>query len=183
MQNEVYRELFGEVSPFVQYRGLTRGRNRRVQIVGSDGATEPSIEMGYDMIVDNSQSGQSLIDNHLREIGQIMVSSAGLYAGPSCVGWKERKAQEIFEQLYGAVVGKKYFDVKFNVPVTNVAVLKEYLTLEGLCADEPTIVVGEQYAQVNIAIPKRDYPDKVAILRKVYAASYILCSEPRQLIK
>src|SRR3989344_123062 len=112
MQNEAYRELFGDKPPFVQYRGLTRGRNRCVQILGSDGATEASIAMGADVIVDNSQSGQSLIDNRLREIGQVMVSAAGLYAGPSCIGWKERKAQEIFEQLRGAVVGKRYFDVK-----------------------------------------------------------------------
>lgn len=183
MQNEVYRELFGNKSPFVQYRGLTRGRNRRVQILGSDGATEESIAIGAAVIVDNSQSGQSLIDNRLREIGQIMVSSASLYAGPSCTGWKERKAQEIFEQLQGAVVGKKYFDVKFNIPVTDVERLKEYLISAGLCADEPTITMGNRYAAVNILIPRKTFPGTLQTLKGDYCASAIVRSGVKQYIK
>lgn len=183
MQNEVYRELFGSRVPFVQYRGLTRGKNRRVQILGSDGATEASIAMGADVIVDNSQSGQSLIDNHLREIGQIMISSAGLYAGPSCVGWKERKAQEIFEQLQGAVVGRKYFDVKFNIPIADAERLREYLIAEGLCADEPTITLGEQFAAVNILIPRNRFPRVLQTLRGDYGASAIIRSEVKQYVE
>lgn len=182
MQNEAYSELFGEKSPYIQYRGLTRGKNRCVQILGSDGATEASVAMGFDIIIDNSQSGQSLIDNRLREIGQIMVSSAGLYAGPNCRGWKERKAQEIFEQLQGAVEGKKNFDVKFNIPLSKVNKLRDYLISAGLCADEPTITKGQEFAAVNIVIPKNTWPTTRRTLKKVYSASAFIRNKVEQFI-
>lgn len=183
MQNEVYRKLFGDRSPLVRYRGLRRGKNRHVEILGSDGATEASIGMGFDIIVDNSQSGDSLRNNHLREIGQIMISSAGLYAGPNCVGWKEKKAQEIFEQLQGAVEGKKYLDVKFNIPIAMVDKLTEYLTREGLYADEPTIVLGRKIAQVDILIPRGRFPSTLATLRGNYSASSLIANPVTQFIK
>lgn len=183
LQNEIYRELFGNVSPFVQYRGLTRGRNRRVQILGSDGKTEQSIGMGYDVMVDNSQSGKSLTDNRLRVIGEIWQSSVGLYAGSTCTGWKEEKAQEIFEQLYGAVIGRKYFDVKFDVPINRIDKLREYLISAGLCADEPTITSGKSFAAVNILIPRKLFPTTLQVLRGNYSASAIVRSEVKQYIK
>lgn len=183
MQNEVYRKLFGDRSPLVRYRGLMRGRNRRVQILGSDGTTEASIGMGFDIIVDNSQSSDSLRDNHLREIGQIMISSAGLYAGPTCIGWKGKKAQEIFEQLRGAVEGKKYLDVKFNTPIAMVDELTEYLIREGLYADEPTIVLGRKIAQVDILIPRGRFPSTLATLRGNYSASSLIANPVTQFIK
>ena len=37
MQNEAYKELFGDKRPFVQVRGLTDGENKHVQIINSDG--------------------------------------------------------------------------------------------------------------------------------------------------
>lgn len=180
-QNEAYREFFGETPPFVQSRGMTRPGNMRVQVLGSEGATEVSITMGADVIVDTSQSGQSLIDNRLRKIGEIMVSSAGLYAGPSCVGWKEGKAREIFEQLYGAVIGKKYFDVKFNIPLLEVGKVRKYLIEEGLCADEPTITSMEAFAAVNILIPRKRFPATLQGLRGL-GASAIVRDEVKQFI-
>ncbi|MBU1032141.1 ATP phosphoribosyltransferase [Patescibacteria group bacterium] len=182
LQNEAYREIFGLVSPFVQYRGMTRGRNRLVQILGSDGATEQSIEMGYAVISDNSQTGRSLRENRLRAIDEIMESSVGLYAGPSCKGWKEVKAQEIFDQLYGAVVGKKYFDVKFNVPLPRLDELREYLVEEGLCADEPTIIQMKKFAAVNILIRRNRFPSTLQELRRL-GASTVVRSEVKQYIE
>lgn len=183
MQCPTYQELFGEKSPFIQYRGLTRGRNRSVQILGSDGATEASIAMGMDLIVDVSQSGQSLIDNNLREIGQIMESSAGLYAGPGCIGWKENKAQEIFTQLQGVIDGKEVFSVAFNIPSALESKLRKDFTERGFCADEPTLTLGEKFASGSILIPRKIFPKVLQILRRDYCASAIVRSEVKQYIK
>lgn len=182
MQNEAYRKFFGDQEPFIQYRGLTRGTNSKVQILGSDGATEGAIAKGADVIADNSQSGQSLIDNRLKEIQQIITSSAGLYAGPSCIGWKEEKAQEIFAMIKGATVAEEIFDVKFNTPITFVGSLKEYLTSAGLCADEPTMVLGEKFAQVNIVIRRKVFPKTLKELREKYGASAIVRNDVKQYI-
>ena len=109
MNNEGYKEVFGDDIPLVQVRGLRDGSNNQVQIINSDGATEVYIAKGADIIVDNTQTGNSLRKAGLRELETIMESSAGLYAGPSCTGEKEDKAQMMFEQLFGAVEARKYF--------------------------------------------------------------------------
>ena len=88
MENEVYREIYGDAVPFVQVRGLTDGDNERVQVINSDGATEVYIAKGADLIVDNTQTGSSLKKAGLKELETILHSSAGLYAGVSCTGEK-----------------------------------------------------------------------------------------------
>lgn len=105
MRNATYRAIYGDKSPLVQMRGFTNGENEQVQILYSDGATEGYIAKGADIITDNSQTGNSLRRYNLRVLEPIMQSTVGLYTGPSCVGWKEAKAQEIFERLKG---GEKY---------------------------------------------------------------------------
>ena len=183
MQNESYRKIFGDEKPLVQVRGLVDGKNRRVQILNSDGVTEGYIAKGADIIVDSIQSGKTLREYGLRELEQIMESSAGLYAGPSCVDWKAKKADEIFEQLYGAVIGIRYFDVKFNVPNKFVGSLRQYLFNEKLFADEPTIVGGKSYTSVNILIPKERFPQVLTMLRQDYNASNIVRDEVKQFVK
>ncbi|MDO8658037.1 MAG: ATP phosphoribosyltransferase [Candidatus Levybacteria bacterium] len=183
MQNEIYQAIFGTEPPLVQIRGLIDGQNRLMQIIHSDGVTEGFVELGADIIADNTQSGNTLKSYGLREIEEIMKSSVGLYAGPSCAGWKERKAQEIFEQLYGAIVGRRFFDVKFNVPISDVEKLRRYLVEESLCADEPTITTGENFAQVNILIPRKTFPGILQTLRGSYNVSAIVRSEVKQYIE
>lgn len=180
MQNKGYQELYGDKSPLVRIRGIVVGDNKRVRIINSEGQTEGAINKGADIITDNTQSGDALRRNRLKEIDEIMVSSVGLYVGPSCTGWKEEKAMEIFQQLYGAVLGQRYFDVKFNVPMAQVEKLSDYLIAERLCADEPTIVGGKKFAQVNILIPKKIYPEAVEKLKKGYNASAIIPDDVKQ---
>lgn len=182
MQDPTYQETWGNSTPFIQIRGLVQGENRDVQVLFSDGVTEGFIEKGADVIADSTQSGATLGEYRLREIGQIMESSAGLYAGPSCTGWKQRKAQEIFEQLQGAVVGTRFFDVKFNVPMSRVTVLREYLIAAGLCADEPTITRGEQYGQANILIPRETFPSIIQELKDHFGVSAIVRNDVMQYI-
>lgn len=182
MQDEVYQSTYGDVVPINEFRGKIDGENRCVRIIYSDGATEAFIRKGADIIADNTQTGDSLRNAKLKEIGEITKSSVGLYAGSSCVGWKARKAQEIFELLQSAVVGKQYFDVKFNIPMADVTKVREYLISAGLCADEPTIVPGEQFAQVNILIPRKTFPGILQTLRGDYSASAIVRNEVKQFI-
>lgn len=181
MQNEVYQTLYGNVQPLVEIRGILQGENRLVRIIYSDGATEAYIRKGADIIADNTQSGTSLRESRLREIGEIMKSSVGLYAGPSCTGWKERKAEEIFEQLQGAIVGKRYFDLKFNIPLSEAATTRRYLVEEGLCADEPTMIPMTKFAAVNILILRNRFPTILQALRNL-GASAIVRSEVKQFI-
>ncbi|MBP2045368.1 ATP phosphoribosyltransferase [Methanobacterium aggregans] len=182
MNNEGYREIFGEISPIVQVRGLVDGENERVQIINSDGATEVYIAKGADIIVDNTQTGNSLRKAGLRELETIMESSAGLYAGPSCCGFKEDKVKMIFEQLFGAIKARKYFDVKFNISNEKVDEVKDFLVSNGFCSDEPTVVQGKNFSQVNVLIPKIKFPEMLKGV-KSYGASAIIRKNVKQYVK
>jgi ATP phosphoribosyltransferase-like protein len=182
MKNEGYKEIFGDSKPLVQVRGLRDGDNQQVQIINSDGATEVYIAKGADLIVDNTQTGSSLRKAGLKELETISNSSAGLYAGPSCTGKKAQKAQMIYEQLFGAIKARKYFDVKFNVSNKKVEEVKEFLISHEYCSDEPTMVQGTTFSQVNVLIPKNKFPEMLNGIKN-YGASAIIRENVKQYVE
>lgn len=182
MSNQGYRKVFGSSIPLVQVRGLSDGNNNQVQIINSDGATEVYIAKGADLIVDNTQTGSSLKKAGLRILETIMESSAGLYAGPSCTEKKADKAKIIFEQLFGAIKARKYFDVKFNISNQNVEEVKKFLLSNDFCSDEPTVVEGTSFSQVNVLIPKTKFPEMLRGI-KSYGASAIVRENVKQYVK
>jgi ATP phosphoribosyltransferase len=182
MNNNGYQENFGESSPLVQIRGLWDGDNEMVQIINSDGATEVYIAKGADLVVDNTQTGSSLKKAGLKILETIMESSAGLYAGPSCTGKKAEKAKIIFEQLFGAIKARKYFDVKFNISNQKIEEVKEFLLSKKFCSDEPTVVQGNTFSQVNVLIPKNTFPEMLKGLKN-FNASAIVREDVKQYVK
>lgn len=182
MDNKGYQELYGKQAPLVQVRGMVDGDNEEVQIINSDGATEVYIAKGADLIVDNTQTGSSLKKAGLIILETIMNSSAGLYAGPSCMGRKADKAQMIFEQLFGAIKARKFFDVKFNIANHKVEKVKEFLLTNGFCSDEPTSVQGNSFSQINVLIPKIKFPQMLKGI-KGYGASAVVRENVKQYIQ
>jgi ATP phosphoribosyltransferase len=182
MNNTGYQEIFGESFPLVQIRGLWDGDNEMVQIINSDGATEVYIAKGADLVVDNTQTGSSLKKAGLKILETIMESSAGLYAGPSCTGKKAEKAEIIFEQLFGAIKARKYFDVKFNIANKSVDEVKNFLLSNEFCSDEPTVVQGKIFSQVNVLIPKNKFPEMLKGV-KTFEASAIVRENVKQYVK
>jgi len=182
MENEGYRELFGESKPLVQVRGLWDGNNEMVQIINSDGATEVYIAKGADLVVDNTQTGSSLRKAGLKILETIMESSAGLYAGPSCTQEKAEKAKIIFEQLFGAIKARKYFDVKFNIANQRLDEVKDFLLSNEYCSDEPTAVKGSSFSQVNVLIPKNKFPEMLKGI-KSFGASAIVRENVKQYVQ
>lgn len=182
MENEGYQEIFGDAIPFVQVRGLTDGDNEMVQVINSDGATEVYIAKGADLIVDNTQTGSSLRKAGLKELETILHSSAGLYAGVNCTGEKMEKAKIIYEQLFGAITAKDYFDVKFNIANSKIAEVSDFLVENKLCADEPTINEGSKFSQINVLIPKSKFPEMIDVI-KGFDATSIIRNDLKQLIK
>ena len=182
MENDGYKEVFGDAVPLVQVRGLVNGDNDMVQVINSDGATEVYIAKGADLIVDNTQTGSSLKKAGLVELETIMHSSAGLYAGVSCVDEKMEKAKMIFQQLYGATLARKYFDVKFNVNNDVAYEVSEFLVNNGYCSDEPTINAGTKYSQINVLIEKNKFPEMLNGIKE-YDASSIVRNDVKQYVK
>ena len=173
MENDGYNEVFGDSVPFVQVRGLTDGDNKQVQIINSDGATEVYIAKGADLIVDNTQTGSSLRKAGLKELETILHSSAGLYAGVNCTGEKMEKAKMIYKQLLGAITAKGFFDLKFNIENSKVDDVSKYLLENKFCSHEPTINKGSNYSQINVLIPKNNFPEMLDGIKKFNASSII----------
>jgi len=182
MENEGYQDIFGDSVPLVQVRGLWDGENEMVQIINSDGATEVYIAKGADLIVDNTQTGSSLRKAGLKIIDTIMESSAGLYAGPSCTGQKMEKAQMIFDQLFGAIKARKFFDVKFNIANHRVEDTTEFLVSNDYCSDEPTVTKGTSFSQINVLITKNKFPEMLKEI-KILGASAIVRENVKQYVK
>jgi ATP phosphoribosyltransferase len=182
MENEGYQELFGQSKPVVQIRGLKDGDNEMVQIINSDGATEVYIAKGADLVVDNTQTGSSLRKAGLKILETIMESSAGLYAGPSCTPEKAEKAKIIFEQLFGAIKARKYFDVKFNISNEKTDEVKDFLLSNAYCSDEPTTVQGTSFSQVNVLIPKNKFPQMLKGIKN-FGASAIVRQDVKQYVQ
>jgi len=182
MENEGYREVFKDAIPLMQVRGIVEGENKDVQIINSDGATEVYIAKGADLIVDNTQTGSSLKKAGLVELETIMHSSAGLYARPSLDEKKMSKAKMIFDQLYGAITARKYFDVKFNIKNEIANKVCDYLMANGFCSDEPTVNSGAQFSQINVLIPKNRFPEMLNGIKK-FNASSIVRNDVKQYVK
>ena len=182
MENEGYKKIYGDKSPLVQVRGIQTGENKEVQIINSDGATEVYIAKGADLIVDNTQTGNSLKKAGLKIIDTILESSAGLYAGPQCNGQKLEKAQIIYDQLFGAIKARQYFDVKFNIANFRINDTAEFLLKNGYCSDEPTITKGENFSQINVLIHKSKFPEMLKEVKSLGASS-IIRSNVKQYVK
>lgn len=106
--NPGYMEKFWKIAdlrvgrplePLVRARELSNDGNDLVQIIMSDGVTEGFISKGADIIIEATQTGETLRKYGLRELEELTFSYAGFYCGPTCVDWKMYKAQEIYKRL------------------------------------------------------------------------------------
>jgi ATP phosphoribosyltransferase-like protein len=184
MENEGYKAIYGDAIPLIQIRGIRDGDNDLVQIINSDGVTEGYITKGADIIVDNTQTGATLKEYGLRELDVIMESSAGLFGSPMLKkdAWKSQKAEDIKNQLLGVVVGRGFYDVKFNIPKDKFESLLKYLKANRLFAQSPTVSEAGDWYAVNIVIPKEQWPRISIELKRDHQASAIVRSELKQFI-
>jgi ATP phosphoribosyltransferase-like protein len=180
---EAYKARFGDRGPMKIFRGNVFGDNQDVKVIMSDGVTEGYIAKGANLVLDNTQTGSTLREYGLKVLEQIADSSAGLYASSEAMkdSWKRQKAEEIADQLLGAVEARKKDYVVFNVPKTRLGVVIDYITKERLFAEEPTLSEGRDYCQVSVLVPKARWPEISRDLRKIGATS-IMRYQPQQLM-
>ncbi|HUU50848.1 MAG TPA: ATP phosphoribosyltransferase [Nitrospinota bacterium] len=184
MKNDEYKKLYGNKVPLIQIRGIKGGENKSVQIINSDGVTEGYIAKGADIVVDNTQTGSTLKKYGLKELGEILISSAGLYGGKNLKEdpWKKDKALDIRDQLMGAVIARKYNDVKFNIHKKDFDKLMKYLKENKLYSQAPTVTEAGDWYAVNIVVLKETWPKISRELKRDYKASAIVRSNLRQFI-
>lgn len=179
-----YRKFFGGKQPMelVRTRVLS-GNNEKVKVNWSDGVTEGYVAKGANLVLDNSQSGNTLLRYRLETTEEIGTSSARLYARAGALDdpWLRGKMDELSRQLAGVVEGSRKYYVVLNVPRDGVAGVVGYARSNGLFADEPTIVGGEKFCQVSLLVPKANWP-KISQGLVVLGARNIIKFEPGQVL-
>jgi ATP phosphoribosyltransferase len=143
------------------------------RIVRTYGATEVFPPDDADMIIDNTSSGQTLKDNGLRIVADILESSTRFVASRSAMsdGEKRGRIEELVMLFQAVLDGRERVLLEMNVPKAR---FNELIT--GLPAmRSPTVspLYGDEGYAVKIAVKKGEIPDLIPRLKKLGAADIV----------
>ncbi|MFQ5921017.1 MAG: ATP phosphoribosyltransferase, partial [Nitrososphaerales archaeon] len=179
-QNSEYKKHFGDADPMVITPWWRIGKNEKVQILLSFGATEAKPPEDTDAIIDITETGRTLDQNNLRPIETIMESTAVFVANKESLKDEKKRAKiyDILALLKGVVDGRKKFHIFVNVRKENLNQLLESLP----ALKRPTIspLSEEGWYGVNTVISKEEFVKIIPVLRNL--AQGLVVHEPRQIL-
>ena len=178
--NPVYERAFGEADPMTVTPWWRRGKNQKVSIYLSFGATEAKPPENADAIVEVAETGSSLEQNDLKIIETLMESTAVLIANKDSIEdeSKREKIYDILTLLKGVVDGRKKLHIFVNVSKENLSELLKMLpALRG-----PTVspLSDKNWYSVNTVIEKERFLQLIPTLRRL--AQGLVVYEPRQVL-
>jgi len=176
-----YKKLYGSKDPLIITPWLRIGKNEKIQIHLSFGATEAKPPDDVDAIMDVTETGTTLQQNQLKIIDTVLESSAHLVVNKKSLRDKSKreKIYDIVTLMRGAVQGRKYLHLYLNVKEKNLnKLLKEIPSLK-----RPTIspLSENGWFGVNTVILKSDFHKLVPKLRKI--AQGLVVHEPKQILE
>jgi ATP phosphoribosyltransferase len=132
------------------------------------GKTEAKVKNdGADIGIEITQSGSALRNYGLKIISQIMESETGIWINPELKKNAEKK--ELLDMfllnLYGTVNAENKVMVIFNSPNENLKAIENYLAVNKLYADEPTMNIGKSFTEFSIQVAKDDKKLPLAKIR------------------
>jgi ATP phosphoribosyltransferase len=150
-----------------------KARGYDYRIVRTYGATEVFPPDDADMIIDNTSTGQTLKDNGLRIVADILESSTRFVASRSAMadGEKLGRIEELVMLFQAVLDGRERVLLEMNVPKAR---FDELIT--GLPAmRSPTVspLYGNEGYAVKIAVKKGEIPDLIPRLKKLGAADIV----------
>jgi ATP phosphoribosyltransferase len=175
-----YQKRFGKDPPFMVTPWWKRGKNPRVKIFLSFGATEAKPPENSDCIIDVTETGSTIDANNLKIIETIFESSAVLIANKLALQNEDTKEKiyDILTLLKGVVDGSKRIHIFVNVKKTNLQKL-----LNGIPAlKNPTVapLADKSWVSVNTILEKDCFIRLLPKIRKL--AQGIVVYEPRQVL-
>jgi ATP phosphoribosyltransferase len=178
--NPVYQKEWGEKEPVIITPWWRTGKNDKVHIYLSFGATEAKPPEDADAIVEVVDTGTSLMQNNLKIIETVMNSSALLIANRDALRDPEKreKIMDVLTLLRGAVDGAKKLHIFANVKRENLEKLLK--TLPAL--KNPTIapLSDPEWVAVNTVINKSKFLEILPTLRGLTQG--LVVYEPRQVL-
>ncbi len=180
-QSKSYKKYYGARDPLIVTPWLRLGKNEKVQIHLSFGATEAKPPEDVDAIIDVTETGTTLRQNKLKIADQVLESTAHLIVNRKSLAdsSKREKIFDIITLMRGAVHGRKYLHIYLNVEEKNLDRLLNGIT----SLKRPTIspLSEDGWYGVNTVILKSDYHKLIPKLRKT--AQGLVVHEPRQILE
>lgn len=175
-----YKKYYGDADPMIITPWLRVGKNKKVEIFLSFGATEAKPPEDVDAIFDITETGATLAQNSLKIIDKVGESTAVLVANKKALkdAEKREKIADMVALLKGVVEGRKKLHIFVNVKKENLAkLLKELPALK-----RPTIspLSEDGWYGVNTVIDKNEFIRIVPKMRRLAQGLVVL--EPRQIL-
>ncbi|MHA1712949.1 MAG: ATP phosphoribosyltransferase [Candidatus Ranarchaeia archaeon] len=179
-KNPVYQRLFGDSTPTVITPWYRFGDNPNVKLILSFGATEAKPPKDADAIFDNTETGTTLRQNHLKIIEEPMVSTARLISNKAALQdpFKREKILDILTLLRGVVDARRKLHIFANVEEKNLEKIMEVLP----ALKSPTIskLSTPGWLSINTVIDRTKFLQLIPKLRQL--AQGIVVYEPRQVL-
>jgi ATP phosphoribosyltransferase len=150
-----------------------KSRGYEYRVVRTYAATEVCPPDDADMIIDNTSTGQTLKDNGLRIVADILESSTRFVVSRAALADREKRGRiEELVMLFKAVLdGRERVLLEMNVPKAR---------FNGLVGGLPSMrsptvspLYGDDGYAVKIAVKKEEVPDLIPRLKKLGAADIV----------
>jgi len=137
------------------------------------GASEAFPPDDADMIVDNTETGQTLEEHRLAPIAQILVSSTRFIANRKSLEdpWKQDKIERLKLLMTAVLDARDRVMLEMNVPKDRLEDIVKVLP----CMRSPTVAAlfGDQGYAVKIAVRKSETPKLIPFLKKIGATDIL----------
>jgi len=179
-KNPVYGKLYGVADPLLITPWWKKGKNDKVTLFLSFGATEAKPPENADAIIDVAETGTTLEQNDLKPVETVMESTAILIANKKALKdpAKQEKIYDVLTLLRGVVDGRKKLHIFVNVNKKNLdSLLKSLPALK-----RPTVspLSDKDWFSVNTVIERDKFLEILPTLRKL--AQGLVVYEPRQVL-
>jgi ATP phosphoribosyltransferase len=175
-----YKKRFGKKAPMIITPWWRKGDNEKAAVYLSFGATEAKPPEIVDMIVDVTETGTTLEQNNLKQIGTLMRSTARLVANKKVLAdpWKREKIYDLKIMLRGVVEAQKQLHIFVNVKEQNL----QRLLSELKALKRPTVspLSEKGWFAVNSVISKKDLHAMLPALKKL--AQGLVIHEPQNIL-
>jgi ATP phosphoribosyltransferase len=175
-----YKKRFGSKEPMIITPWWRKGDNPKAAVYLSFGATEAKPPEIVDMIVDVTETGTTLEQNNLKQIGTLMRSTARLVANKKALddAWKREKIYDLKIMLRGVVEAQKQLHIFVNVKEKNL----DKLLVELKALKRPTVspLSEKGWFAVNSVISKKDLHAMLPTLKKL--AQGLVIHEPQNIL-
>ncbi len=160
-----------------EYESLTRrwldARGARYHFMRSYGATEVFPPEDADLIVDNTASGRTLVENNLKILDTLLRSTTCLVANKQALDNPEklRIIEELLLLFRAVLDGRQRVLLEMNIDEARLGLLVQALP----CMKSPTIskLYGDGGFAVKVAVPKQDVAKLLPELKRLGATDIL----------